>query len=199
MYHILNQNKDIPTGKLTWNKAYNFTDEDWAKIYSFPFETTKHSAVRWFQISINHKILVTNKILHNMKVRNDASCYYCHSYDESINHLFWSCDRIQTFIKKVTGWLNAYGIECSPTEKWFIFGWERGKTESKILNFLLLYIKYYIYCTRCNQQSLFLEVFKRKLLFMYKTHMEIAINNNDLTKFEKEWSQFLPLVNSIDA
>ena len=29
--------------------------------------------------------------------------------------------------------------------------------------------------------------------------MEIAINNNDLTKFEKEWSQFLPLVNSIDA
>ena len=43
------------------------------------------------------------------------------------------------------------------------------------------------------------EVFKRKLLFMYKTHMEIAINNNDLTKFEKEWSQFLPLINSIDA
>ena len=57
----------------------------------------------------------------------------------------------------------------------------------------------YIYCTRCNQQSLFLEVFKRKLLFMYKTHMEIAINNTDLTKFEKECSQLLPLVNSIDA
>ena len=33
-------------------------------------------------------------------VRIDASCYYCHSYDESINHLFWSCDRNQTFIKK---------------------------------------------------------------------------------------------------
>ena len=48
MYHILNQNKDIPTRKLTWNKAYNFTDEDWAKIYALPFETTKHSAVRWF-------------------------------------------------------------------------------------------------------------------------------------------------------
>ena len=38
-----------------------------------------------------------------------------------------------------------------------------------------------------------------KLLFMCKTHMEIAINNNDLTKFEKEWSQFLPLVNSKDV
>ena len=27
--------------------------------------------------------------------------------------------------------------------------------------------------------------------------MEIAINNKVLTKFEKEWSQILPLVNSI--
>ena len=60
-----------------------------------------------------------------------------------------------------------------------------------------LYTKYYIYCARCYQQALFLEMFKRKLLFMHKTHMEIAINNNDLTKFEKEWSQFWPLVNSI--
>ena len=33
---------------------------------------------------------------------------------------------------------------------------------------------------------------------MYKTHMEIAINNNELTKFEMDWSRFLPLVNSID-
>ena len=90
-------------------------------------------------------------------------------------------------------------LTVHPLKKWFIFGWERGKTESKILNFILLYTKYYIYCTPCNQQSLFLEVFKIKLLFMHKTHMEIAINNNDLTKFEKEWSQFLPLVNSIDA
>ena len=47
--------------------------------------------------------------------------------------------------------------------------------------------------------DVFLEVFKRKLLFMYKTHMEIAIKNNDLNKFEKEWSQFLPQVKSIDA
>ena len=73
------------------------------------------------------------------------------------------------------------------------------KTQLKILNFILLYTKFYIYSTRCNQQSLFLEVFKRKLLFMYKTHMDIAINNNDITKFEKEWSQCLPLVNRIDV
>ena len=33
----------------------------------------------------------------------------------------------------------------------------------------------------------------------YKTHMEVAIYNSDLTKFEKEWGQFLPLVNSIDV
>ena len=70
------------------SSKFDFTDEDRAKIYALPFETTKHSADCWFQISINHKMLVTNKILHNMKMRNDALCYYCHSCDESINHQF---------------------------------------------------------------------------------------------------------------
>ena len=66
MYQILDQNKDTLTGKLTWNKAYNIINIDWAKIYLFPFEKTTYSAVRGFQISINHKIMVTNEILHNM-------------------------------------------------------------------------------------------------------------------------------------
>ena len=88
VYHILNQSKDIPHEKLTRNKKYNFTDEDWAKIYLFPFQTTKHSAVCWFQTSINYKILVANKILHNMNMRNDALYYYCQLCGDSINHLF---------------------------------------------------------------------------------------------------------------
>ena len=29
---------------------------------------------------------------------------------------------------------------------------------------------------------------------MYKTHIEIVINNNDITKFEKERSRLMPLI-----
>ena len=45
MYNILNQNKDVPTGKITWNKVYNITDEDWDHINLFPFNITKYLAL----------------------------------------------------------------------------------------------------------------------------------------------------------
>ena len=70
MYDVLNMNKEIPTGKQTWNNTvintYNFQEKDWKKIYScmYPFKTTQYSQLRWFQIRINHNILVTNKLLN---------------------------------------------------------------------------------------------------------------------------------------
>ena len=33
MYDILNLNDEIPTGKQTWNKTYNFQDKEWQTIY----------------------------------------------------------------------------------------------------------------------------------------------------------------------
>ena len=69
MYNILNRNKEIPTGKATWNKLYNITNNDWKNIYLFPFNITKYPAMQWFQISINHNILVTNKLLYQMRIK----------------------------------------------------------------------------------------------------------------------------------
>ena len=71
MYNILNQNKDVPTGRITWNKVYNITDEDWDHNL-FPFNITKYPALIWFQVTINHNVLVTNKLLYQMKMRTDA-------------------------------------------------------------------------------------------------------------------------------
>ena len=31
-YDILNENKEVPTGKTSWNKIYNFSQEDWKQI-----------------------------------------------------------------------------------------------------------------------------------------------------------------------
>ena len=89
MYNILNQNKDVPTGKITWNKVYNITDEDWDHINLFPFNITKYPALLWFQVTINHNILVTNKVLYQMKMRTDALCTLCQANNETITHLLW--------------------------------------------------------------------------------------------------------------
>lgn len=197
MYNILNKNKETPTAKQTWNRTYNFKDEDWKEIFMHPFITTKYSVLRWFQICINHNVLVTNKLLHHMKIKNNSVCTFCKLEDETISHLLWKCNKTQEFIKAVTTWLQKFNIHCYLSEESFLFGLEKTQKLSKMLKFILLYTKYYIYCSRCKKQSLLLGVFKRKLLFMYKIHMDIAFSNNELENFHKEWRPYENLIQDI--
>ena len=151
MYQILNKNNDIPTGKITWNKIYHIEESEWKAIYTFPYRVTSYPALRWFQISINNNVLVTNKLLQQMRIKNDGLCTFCQSSNESIIHLFWQCQMTQNFIKSVVAWLSTYDIDCHISEKYFILGWQKEQSYSKVLNFIILYAKYYIYITRCKE------------------------------------------------
>ena len=136
MYSILNSNdNETPTGQTTWNKIYNLTKEQWKQIYIFPFKTTTYPALKWFQININHNILVTNKLLYQMKLNDDALCTFCQTTSESIIHLFWKCEKIQEFIRNVKSWLNSYHIQCDISEKYFLFGLQEEHRFTNVLNF----------------------------------------------------------------
>ena len=121
MYSELNKNYDEPTSKRRWNEKFNFTDQEWKKIYNYPFSIIKYPAIRWFQTSINHNILVTNNLLFKMKIKSDPSCYYCHSQKETIIHLFLTCERIQAFLKELLQWLYNNDIQCDFVEDFFYF------------------------------------------------------------------------------
>ena len=109
------------------------------KLYTYsPSRVTSYSALQWFQISINHNILVTNKLLQQMKIKDDALCTFCHSNNESIVHLFWQCSKTQQFIRSVSAWLSEYGIDCNISEKYIIFGWQEGQCFTNVPNFIIL-------------------------------------------------------------
>ena len=110
IYNILNKNEEKPTGQKTWNEKFHFKDQEWKKNYIYPFNIIKYPAIQWFQTSINHNILVTNHLLVKMKLTNDSYCYYCHSQDETITHLFWTCDKIQLFLNELLQWLKKEKI-----------------------------------------------------------------------------------------
>ena len=160
MYNILNQNKNVSTGKITWNKVYNITDEDWDHINLFPFNITKYPAMICFQVTINHNILVTNKLLYQMKMRTDALCTLCQANNETITLLLWKCDK---FITDLLQWLSNYNIHLDISEEVFIFGFQKEQELPKPLHFILLYAKYFIYLSRCKKQPLNLNVFKIKV------------------------------------
>ena len=140
------------TGQNAWNKLYNIPENKWKNIHMFPFRTTKYPALQWFQISISHNILVTNKLLFNMKINNDALCTFCQSNNESVVHQFWKCDKTQQF-RNVKIWLNSYDIHYDISEKLFILGLQEDHILPKIFNFILLYAKYNIYPARCKKNK----------------------------------------------
>ena len=131
-----------------------------------------------------------------MKIMNDSSCYYCHSQKETITHLFWTCERIQAFLKELVQWLNNNDIHCDFVEEFFIFGLDRLNIITKPLNIIILYAKYFIYTTRCNERQLVLEVYKKKLYQLFKILKDIALTNNELTEFNKDWEPYERLLNN---
>ena len=103
------------------------------KVNGKPFthshnRVTSYPALKWFQISINNNVLVTNKLLQQMRIKNDGLCTSCQSSNETIIHLFWQCQMTQNFIKSVVAWLSTYDIDCHISEKIF-HTWMAGRTE----------------------------------------------------------------------
>ena len=123
--------------------------------------------------------------------------YFCTNEDETTVHLLWSCNKTQEFLKLILTWFENYNIHFNLSEKLFLFGIDKDQKLTNTLHFFLLYAKYYIYCSRCNNQPLMLAVFKKKLFFMYKMHMEIAFTNNSLETFLKQWSPYKSLLEDI--
>ena len=197
MYDTLNKTQDTPTGQASWNKIYNLDKDQWKKIYTFPFNVTSYTALLWFQICINHNILVTNKLLYQMKINENGLCSFCQTNNETIIHLFWQCNKTQQFITNVKEWLMKYNIQCDINEKYFLLGLQEEHRYTKVTNFILLYAKYYIYLARCKKQNLNMNVFQNKLKVMYKVHKEIAFSHQEDENFNKDWNPFLLLINDI--
>ena len=81
-------------------------------------------------------------------------------------------------------------------EELFIFGLDILNIITKPLNIIILYAKYFIYTTRCNERQLVLEVYKKKLYQLFKILKDIAVSNNELTEFNKDWEPYEILLNN---
>ena len=47
LYIMLNHNTETATGRVAWNKIYDFNDNAWNDIYLWPFKITKDTILQW--------------------------------------------------------------------------------------------------------------------------------------------------------
>lgn len=195
IYATLNKNNDEPTGKIKWNYIYNIDENMWEDIFQAPFKITKCTKLRWFQITINHKIMITNKFLFQINLANSPNCSFCGNYEETIEHLLWRCPKTQLFIQEMLNNFKEMSIELDLKEETFILG-NFSKPTSKIVQFLILIAKYFISMCRNTNQPLNYLTYKINVQSLFLSHREIAARNNKLSEFLNSWRPFQKLLNT---
>ena len=94
-YKCLLPTKFIPKACTNWDFLLD-KEIQWNKV----FLTTKKIddiKLKWFQLRINNRILVTNNVLKEMNVLTSNKCSFCHIEKDSVIHYLWSCEHVQHF------------------------------------------------------------------------------------------------------
>ncbi len=93
-------------------------------------------------------IIPCNKWLHNIKIKSSPDCDYCNNED-NLPHYFIRCQKVAEFWTHWSNWwenLSCILIKDSQViEECILFGFTSNSDTMQVLNFCILYAKYYIY------------------------------------------------------
>ena len=114
---------------------------------------TENRHIREFQYKILHGALYLNVQLKRYNLVLSSLCHFYNSCVESYEHFFFCSDIAQELSKDVLRFCNYSNLLQFITWKDVL----RRDFQSRLdtdLNFVLLYIKYYLYIFKCKMKSL---------------------------------------------
>ena len=156
------------------------------KIYNSVIPTLKEIKLRDFQYKITNKILVTKSFLYRINKVDDNLCEYCRQNPETIHHLFVHCNTVIIFWRELEAWLiNNFNLRISLNDKNILFSYEQ---KHKLINYILLLAKYYVYSNKFSGRRLNIESFKSILHRKYKSEKYLANLNNNFATFLRKWA-----------
>ena len=189
-YKVLNSNHSIPTNKEKIMKKFEITESEMNKIYKLPFVVTKNTKLQWFQCKINHFVLTTNSFLTKIKLIESPLCNLCRKETETIIHLLWECEKVQTLLEEIDHWTSSIGtFTLNYNKKTFLLGIIDSRYSADT-NLVILTIKHYIYSCRCLSKNITFSGVRQTLKNLYLTEMAIATKNQKLEQFQIIWNKW---------
>ena len=166
---------------------------NWNSIYMTPFKVLNDTKLLWFQFKINHRILGTNHILYKMGIKTSPLCSFCHSQNETIEHLFWDCTFSSAYWDEIKIWINK---KCPDIyTDWSITDILLGnkKIDEAVINIFIL-AKFIIYRSKMQDVKPSFPAFSNHFHIFIKTEIYMAKRNNKMVKFDNVWSKYVPLM-----
>ena len=145
---------------------------------------TKSNRMRIFQYKLSNRIIATNKYLKMISIKEDDSCTFCNLETETLVHLFWQCNKVQSFIRSIkTNLLNKYCIKLDIQKDVWFFPNNLSPMETLITTLS----KMVIYEARLDESSPSLTHLRNKLTWEIEVEIQTAQLASQKDIFWKKW------------
>ena len=178
----------VPTCIRKWIEYFPHLDEKAQRDnFTRTFLMTKETKLQSFQYKILHRYIHCRKKLHEMTIIDSPNCEHCGTLD-TIIHFFVECDYVVQFWSHLQNWINTVyseRIAFHYTEQNILFGINDATEFSKVVNYISLIAKYFIYTNRLKSNHV-LDMRTFFSILKYKLRIEKNISTkNKSTHFDK--------------
>ena len=128
--------------------------------------------------------MYTNQKLSTFRHWISPLCTFCNGQEENIEHLFWSCPIVSSFLTQCIQFLyrnyeDFHSLNVKFNKENFIFG-IRNESYTTVNNLVLMLLKKFIWNKRCTEELPTIPVFKSYL----KTELNHYLNVNLTPKID---------------
>ena len=178
-----------PTCQAKFSDDFDIDVDMWKDIYALPFRCCKDVKIQIFQYKINLNCCMTNSRLYKMRIVDSSLCNLCHSYPETVIHLFCECEVAKhIWFDFISWWDNVMGNKITLSSKHIMFGYIADNLDlDLLLNLCILIVKRVIYICRLKNQRPHLNHFKQILKTNLLAEKNIAVKNNTMHAFMDKW------------
>ena len=139
-----------------------------------PFKVALDKKSREFQYKVLNRNLATNTFLKKIGKTDSSACSFCGVTDESLEHLFVTCQFTATLWEKLIIRCNNLNIEVeSLSAVDILFGDWRRKDDLVFLKHIILFAQQYIYYCRINNSKPFFNVLLVRIKSVYLLECQI--------------------------
>ena len=165
----------------------DFGDINWKIVHTIPFNSLIDTKIRAFQYKYLMRILPNNKYLYRCDINNTSLCDFCSMHVETNKHLFWECQITRAFWTELEIFLTEKQITTRLEYSLISFGYTEWSSSTYLLNFIIIYAKYFIFKSKYSNTIPLVTDFKNYLRYIESIEKIIASAKNKLTQHNDKW------------
>ena len=166
-----------PTSQQYFKTLFPHLNLDWKLIYLLPRILTKNTSLRAFQYKVLKNVLYLNHKLFQFKVSTTSLCSYCIRHDETVQHLFSTCNEVISLWTEIKLYFVNDVKLIALCSQIAILSYTHTDGRCFITqNLVLLIFKFYVYKPR-GSDNLSFSAFLHKLVKIKNLEKGTALRN----------------------